>query len=57
MLGFAGCKIENGDGHTAAYCLLAQLWQEKTGRPLPVIARMESGKPYFPLQTFRKTSK
>ena len=48
MLRFAGCKIENSDGHRTAYSLLGQLWQEETGRPLPTIARTERGKPYFP---------
>lgn len=48
MLRFAGCKMENSDGHTAAYCLLEQLWRGETGRPLPAIARTEKGKPYFP---------
>ena len=47
MLRLAGCKIENCDGHTAAYELLARLWQEETGRDLPAIAYTERGKPYF----------
>lgn len=51
MLRFAGCKIEKGDGHTAAYTLLRQLWLAQTGRELPAIARTERGKPYFPEET------
>ena len=43
MLRLAGCKIENCDGHTAAYELLARLWQEETGRDLPAIAYTERG--------------
>jgi phosphopantetheine--protein transferase-like protein len=47
MLRLAGCKIENSDGNTAAYELLARLWQEETGRDLLAIAYTERGKPYF----------
>ena len=36
-------RLEEQDGHTAAYALLAQL----AGDPLPEILRTPQGKPYF----------
>lgn len=47
MLKIAGVENLELDGHTAAYALLATLFREATGRPLPEIARTEQGKPYF----------
>lgn len=34
-------------GHEAGLRLLEQMYREKTGLPLPAIARTERGKPYF----------
>ncbi len=48
MLKSAGVENAELDGHTAAYALLATLFREATGRPLPEIARTDRGKPYFP---------
>ncbi len=51
MLKIAGVENLKLDGHTAAYALLATLFREETGRPLPEIARTELGKPYFPTES------
>ena len=51
MLKIAGVENLKLDGHTAAYALLATLFREETGRPLPEIARTELGKPYFEGET------
>lgn len=48
MLKIAGVENLELDGHTAAYALLATLFRETTGRPLPKIACTDRGKPYFP---------
>ena len=47
LLKIAGAKIQTNDGHIEAYALLRTLWREETGRPFPLIARTERGKPYF----------
>ena len=47
MLGIAGVENSELDGHTVAYALLATLFRQETGRPLPEIARTAKGKPYF----------
>ncbi len=47
LLKIAGAKIRTNDGHIEAYALLHTLWREETGRPFPLIARTERGKPYF----------
>ena len=51
MLGIAGVENSELDGHTVAYALLATLFREETGRPLPEIARTDKGKPYFPAES------
>ncbi len=48
MLEIAGVENSELDGHAAAHALLATLFREATGRPLPEIARTDRGKPYFP---------
>ena len=45
---FAWERLEGRDGHTVARALLAQLYQEETGQPLPEILQQANGKPYFP---------
>lgn len=42
-----GCRLEGRSGHEAGRVLLAQLYENRTGRPLPEIAVTERGKPYF----------
>ena len=44
----AGCLLSGETGHEAGRRLLAQLYQRRTGKPLPGIAVTEKGKPYFP---------
>ena len=44
--------LEGQDGHAAGRMLLAQMYTEATGQPLPAIAVTESGKPYFPEATW-----
>ncbi len=41
-------KLQPGQGHTAGRRLLAQMYREITGKPLPEIAIAPGGKPYFP---------
>ena len=43
----ACCVLEGRTGHEAAYELLAQLYRQQTGDPLPEIRRTDRGKPYF----------
>lgn len=44
----AGRSIEPGTGHREGRLLLAQLYAEETGKPLPEIRITPEGKPYFP---------
>lgn len=41
-------KIQPGQGHIAGRRLLAQMYRQITGKPLPEIAIAPGGKPYFP---------
>jgi len=41
-------QIQPGQGHAAGRHLLAQMYQEITGNPMPEIAITPAGKPYFP---------
>lgn len=41
------CSLEGEPGHDAAWRLLQQLYQHRTGRQLPPTAVTERGKPYF----------
>lgn len=43
-----GRSIAPGEGHEAGRALLAALYREKTGEPLPEIRVTDRGKPYFP---------
>ena len=43
----AGMPTEKGKGHEAGRQLLARLYLEETGEPMPPILRAEGGKPYF----------
>ena len=43
-----GCALSGETGHQAGRRLLAQMYREKTGKPMPEIAVTEQGKPYFP---------
>lgn len=45
---FAGRALDGLPGHEAGIALLAQLYRQAAGQPLPPIARTERGKPYFP---------
>lgn len=46
---FSYCRLEKpSDGHTKAWALLAALYREERGVPLPRVAHTERGKPYFP---------
>ena len=40
--------LDGADGHNAGRSLLAQMYTEATGQPMPSIAVTGSGKPYFP---------
>lgn len=40
--------IEGVSGHEAGRALLARMFREMTGRPMPPIAVTQRGKPYFP---------
>ena len=43
-----GWQLLNGrDGHSAGLELLAQMYRQHTGKPLPQILRQARGKPYF----------
>ena len=42
-----GKSIAPGEGHEAGRALLAQLYREETGLPLPPILVTDRGKPYF----------
>ena len=44
----AHCTLDGCTGHEAGRALLARLYREATGEPLPPIAVTERGKPYFP---------
>lgn len=44
----AGKAIEPGTGHREGRLLLARLYEEYTGEPLPEIRITPEGKPYFP---------
>lgn len=44
----AGCELLGRTGHEAGRQLLAQLYRQQTGEPLPEIAVTDRGKPYFP---------
>ena len=44
---FAGMALDGRTGHEAGRELLARLYFEKTGNPLPPIEKTERGKPYF----------
>ena len=43
----AFCALSGHSGHEAGRQLLAQLYREETGQPLPPIAVTDRGKPYF----------
>lgn len=43
----AFCALSGCSGHEAGRQLLAQLYREETGQPLPPIAVTDRGKPYF----------
>ena len=43
----AGMALEGRSGHEAGRELLARLYFEETGAPLPLIERTDRGKPYF----------
>ena len=43
----AHCPLDGLTGHEAGRKLLAQLYREETGEPLPPIAKLPGGKPYF----------
>lgn len=43
----ASCLLNGRTGHEAAWDLLAQLYREETGLPLPEVLRTEAGRPYF----------
>lgn len=40
-------RLEGRDGHTVARALLARLYQEETGDPMPEIRYLANGKPCF----------
>lgn len=43
------CRALDGNsGHDVGYALLAELYRQQTGLPLPEILRTQRGKPYFP---------
>ena len=44
----AHCALEGRTGHEAGQDLLAKLYFETTGEPVPQILRGQWGKPYFP---------
>ena len=44
----AGEPLEGRNAHEAGRLLLARLYAERYGTPLPPIERTEKGKPYFP---------
>lgn len=39
--------LEGKDGHSAGLSLLAELYRQETGKPLPPIRKTPRGKPYF----------
>ena len=41
------CRLDGKSGHEAGRELLARLYREETGKPLPEIRIQEWGKPYF----------
>lgn len=47
MLKIAGEPLNGRRGHEAGRELLARLYREETGQPLPEIAVADRGKPYF----------
>ena len=47
MLMIRSRSLDGSDAHMAGRQLLGQLYQEYTGREMPLIARTERGKPYF----------
>lgn len=44
----AHCLLEGCSGHEGGRQLLQRLYREETGEALPVIAKTQRGKPYFP---------
>ena len=44
----ASCALKGRSGHEAGRELLARLYRQETGEPLPPIVTTERGKPYFP---------
>ena len=44
----ASCALQGRTGHEAGRALLAELYRQATGEPLPPIAVGQWGKPYFP---------
>ena len=40
--------VENGGGHEAGRALLARMYRQATGKPLPEIRVTDRGKPFFP---------
>ena len=43
----ASCALKGRSGHEAGRELLARLYRQETGEPLPPIVTTERGKPYF----------
>lgn len=43
----ACCELKGRTGHEAGRQLLAELYRQQTGQPLPAIAITDRGKPYF----------
>ena len=48
MIKIAACALGGRSGHEAGRVLLAQLYRQETGQPLPPLAVTDRGKPYFP---------
>ena len=44
---FASCELDGQSGHEAGRELLARLYREETGQPLPPIEVTDRGKPHF----------
>lgn len=43
----ASCELSGRSGHDAAWALLAQVYREETGEPLPQVGVTVWGRPYF----------
>ena len=53
MIRFAGCRLSGRSGHAVGRELLARLYREQTGEPLPPIRISHTGRPYFPGSSYR----